>query len=318
MSEQQTKEKAQQLTKREFTAKFGKSPRVCIPSECAFDFFQLNEKLGHKCHGDTVAWLLLKQAELAVQDTNINEEDVKNEEIERKDLEQVWEKYEVNQVWALWDDGVDGMPRVYVRIEKLLLEELKVEVVFLEANAGRDEEKKWLREKELPMACGRFKVGTSTSIVEILDFSYPVNLERGELSKMSKLYVAKGESWVNIFPRDGEIWAVYKDWSANWTLHDLSRARYELVEVVSELPSSESDMTVICLTRVEKTRVEKSGVVFERGYHKGEIMWRQYTGKQLLQFSHRIPASKLKIEELKGVPNEAWKLNPAAVPLHLL
>ncbi|KAL5711409.1 hypothetical protein ACHQM5_021869 [Ranunculus cassubicifolius] len=250
----------------------------------------------------------MRKAETAVESV------IKKKESERNDLEHVCGKYEVNQVWALWDDGVDGMPRVYVRIEKLLLEELKVEVVFLESNARTDgEEKRWLYKKKLPMACGRFKVGTSKSIVEISELSHQVNVERGALSKKDKLYVTRRETWVDIFPRDGEIWAVYKDWNANWTLHDLSRARYELVEVVSELPSEESDMTVVCLTRVGK-----AGAVFGRGYHKGEIKRRKYTGKQLLQFSHRIPASKLKVKVMNGVSNEAWKLSPAAVPHHLL
>ncbi|KAL5724770.1 hypothetical protein ACHQM5_007990 [Ranunculus cassubicifolius] len=305
---QQTKEKSQNLPKKEFKAKFGKFPRIRIPAECAFNFFQLTKNLGYKQGGDTITWLL-KQAEPAVED-NIIEDDLKNKEIERKDLEQFWGKYyKVNQVWALWDDGVDGMPRVYVRIKKLLPEELKIEVAFLEPNARTDEKRKW------PMACGRFKVGTSTSIVEISEFSHQVNLERGELSKMSTLTlnVMKGETWANIFPRDGEIWAVYKDWTANWTLHDFNHARYELVEVVSEFVSKNSDMTVISLFRVGQ-----SGAVFERGYPEGEIKWRKYTVKQHLQFSHRIPASKLKVGEIKGVPNEAWKLNPAAVPLHLL
>ncbi|KAL5711411.1 hypothetical protein ACHQM5_021871 [Ranunculus cassubicifolius] len=309
----------QVLTNKQFKEKFGKLPRVDLPDECAFDFFQLTNSLGHKADGDTntIDWLL-KQAESAIQEV-ISKQEQKKETGKYKSatsngLDQFGGKYQLNQVWAMWDDEVDGMPRVYARIQKLLLAEPKVEVAFLEPEAHTYEEKQWLSEKKLPIACGTFNLSKSTSIIDVSDFSHQVILRKGVPSKGIKIFTnIMEETWVDILPRDGEIWAVFKDWNANWTLHDLSCARYELVEVVSQFPDAKSDMTAICLTRVGK-----SGAVFGRGFHEGEMNLQLYSQKQLLQFSHRIPASKLKVEKMEGVPNVAWELNPAAVPLHLL
>ncbi|KAL5711407.1 hypothetical protein ACHQM5_021867 [Ranunculus cassubicifolius] len=285
--------------------------RVKLPDECAFDFFELTKKLGHKSDGDTIAWLL-KQAESAVEGL-IGKQDKKIEEKktgELSDVEKFCGKYEVDQVWAVWDDEVDGMPRVYVRIEKLLLDELKVEVCFLKARACTDEEKEWLCEKKLPMACGKFKVATLTSIVDVSDFSHRVDLGgEGATDRMCKIFSKEGTTWAYIVPRGGEIWAVFKDWNANWTSRDFHHARYELVEVLDEFHTEYSVMKVICLTRVGESKD-----VFERDFPR----WRRYKRKQVLQFSHRIPASKLKVGEIEGVSNETWKLNPAAVPRHLV
>lgn len=52
-------------------------------------------------------------------------------------------------------------------------------------------------------------------------FSYPVG---------AKFTGKKGECV--IIPRLGEIWAVYKNWRAGWTVQDFKKCEYELVTIL--------------------------------------------------------------------------------------
>lgn len=270
--------------KKEFRERFGRAfrSRVRVPDGYVPKFLHLKEQLGHKSDQETVEWLM-NQAAPAPRQEGGKESDPIN----------VNSTYQVNQVWALWDDHVDGMPRSYARIHKLFLEDLEAQVVFLEPVPTTDDETQWSLDSSLPMACGTFKEGASTTTVDIFAFSHQVNIGEG---------LSVGRIFHRIFPHKGEVWAVFKDWNINWTLHDfMARTRYEFVEVESYVCEG-NGVAGVCLTRVGLI-----GYVFKR--HGKNV---QFFGKELLRFSHRVPASKLRGED------ECWELNPAALPLYLL
>ncbi|KAL5717368.1 hypothetical protein ACHQM5_010381 [Ranunculus cassubicifolius] len=302
------KHKSEKMIKNKvFKALFGKSRQIRLTEDSASIFFQLSKALGYQnCDGKTISWLM-KQAQPAVQaaiaGTSTSSSSSTREEANGSTkLEEI--KRGKNQIWALCDE-VDGMPRLYAKMSNLLLGELKAEVTFLEPEPTTEKERKWLLEKKLPMACGRFKESTSTTAMEISEFSYPINCK--EVSSDT------GSSFYNIIPQKEQVWAVFKDWNVNWTLHDYMKCtRYEIVEVVSDL-CEQSEIKTVCLERAGG-----SGTVFERKKQNGRIISRSFLKTELLQFSHRVPASKLKKEELGGHPGESWELNCAALPLNLL
>ncbi|KAL5717470.1 hypothetical protein ACHQM5_010464 [Ranunculus cassubicifolius] len=279
---------------------FGKTCQIQLKDgNSASVFNQLTKKLGHRnSDGNTISWLM-KQAEPAVQAVIAGTyENTKLEEISSGS----------NKIWAFCDE-VDGMPRLYAKMKNLFLEELKAEVTFLEPDPVNENERKWFLENNLPMACGRFKESTLTTAMEISEFSHAINCVEEKLSNTEAIY--------NIFPKKGEVWAVFKDWNVNWTFHDYTRCTgYEMVEVVSDL-CEQSGIRTVCLDRVGGI-----GTVFEKKKSKGGVVCKSFLRTELLQFSHRfshrVPALKLKGEELDGVLCELWKLDSAAVPLNLL
>ncbi|KAF5199342.1 Dnaj heat shock n-terminal domain-containing protein [Thalictrum thalictroides] len=306
--QQQAPKKKNSKRKRKRSEKvLGKGPLVRVPYHCRSTFFRLNQRLGHENEGETIAWLL-KQSEhavCAVLGTNLlwrkptTKCEQNNSPFNDLDGFNVKKNFGLNQIWALWHD-VDGMPRLYARIHQVFPAELKVEVALLEPQPTTNEETQWFVEKHLPVACGTFKEAKLTTTTDVSAFSHQVNCRRP----------SRKRSCYNIFPRKGEIWAVFKDWDISWTLHDLmSDTQYEMVEVLSDICEATGSF-VIGLTRLGEHED-----VFERQLHEGHVLSKQFSGKELLRFSHRVPASKVTGE---GIPTGSWKLNSAALPHQLL
>ncbi|KAF8400056.1 hypothetical protein HHK36_015931 [Tetracentron sinense] len=209
--------------------------------------------------------------------------------------------YELDQIWALYDD-LDGMPRSYARINRFIPTELKLEVTLLEPHAVAEEELQWVMEENLPMSCGTFRSSTSTIIKEMPLFSHQVVCGEGKTVR---------RSFYKIFPRKGEIWAIYRDWDPNWTHTDIkNNLHYRMIEVVSDY-TEESGVTVAGIIRVEGFRT-----IYQRHLHDGFGLFKQFSRRQLLRFSHRVPAVRLSGYEKNGVPTGSWKLNSAAVVTH--
>ncbi|KAF8400058.1 hypothetical protein HHK36_015933 [Tetracentron sinense] len=209
--------------------------------------------------------------------------------------------YELDQIWALYDD-LDGMPRSYARINRFIPTELKLEVTLLEPHAMIEEELQWVMEENLPMSCGTFRSSTSTIIKEMPLFSHQVVCGEGKTVR---------RSFYKIFPRKGEIWPIYRDWDPNWTHLDFkNHLHYRMVEVVSDY-TEESGVTVAGIIRVEGFRT-----VYQRHLHDGFGLFKQFSRRELLLFSHRVPAVRLSGYEKNGVPTGSWELNSTVLVTH--
>ncbi|XP_068660516.1 uncharacterized protein [Aristolochia californica] len=213
------------------------------------------------------------------------------------ELDRVESKFEANQVWALYDTN-DGMPRFYARIKKVFLPNFKVQFTWLEPNPTNKDEIAW-NEVELPIACGIFKHGDSdTSVVQSM-FSYVVSWEK----------VARGS--YKIFPRKGDVWALYKDWDISWSSDPgkHKKFKYEIVEVISDF-DEETGVEVIYLVKV-KDFVS----LFQRITVKAESF--KIPPQELLRFSHKIPSYRMTGKEGKDIPGGCFELDPASMPLGL-
>ncbi|KAK9120216.1 hypothetical protein Scep_018309 [Stephania cephalantha] len=334
------KKKTASLAKQNFRDRHvtidGKSRRIRLPAKCAATVFQLTRELGHRSDGETIEWLI-RQAESAVNSVigsktgnsemgllmdveesrsfgNVElmggetasfdgENVIDGGILESEDVVgfQSWKNFGVNEIWALYNDEMDGMPRLYARVQRLLPAELMVEVALLEPYPFEGEEFQWVVEKNLPMACGAFREAALTITKEAMAFSHQVLFEQCELDM---------EPFYRIFPRKGEVWAIYSDWNINWTLSDMkNHAQFKMVEIVSNF-REDSGVLVVGLERVEG-----HGVIFQRELQELLGLSQQLSGNELLRFSHRVPASKISGAEMDGIPDGSWKLDPAAVAL---
>lgn len=202
----------------------------------------------------------------------------------------------VGQVWACYDT-IDSMPRFYAQIKKVCSPGFKLRFTWLEADPQSQDETDWVN-KGLPVGCGRFVPGETDETSDRLTFSHQIHFVKG---------LGRG-SYV-IYPKRGEIWALFKDWDIKWSSDSENHKRYvfRIVEILSDFTDDTSDMKVSYLTKLK-------GFVslFERT--RGAAAELLIPSTDLLRFSHRIPSFKMDGTEREGVPQGSYELDPAALP----
>ncbi|KAJ0080618.1 hypothetical protein Patl1_23438 [Pistacia atlantica] len=198
------------------------------------------------------------------------------------------DKFQVDQIWALYNDR-DRMPKRYAQVKKIeSTPSFRLHVSMLEAcSLPKDS---WQ-----PVCCGAFKVKTGrTSILPSSAFSHRLKAE------------SVGRSRIEIYPRKGEVWAVYKNWNAEPTCSDQDKCECDIVEVLEDHEQSTKVVLLTCvngpqsLYRAPRSQRTKTGLM-------------EIPRADVARFSHQIPAFQLPGErdnQLKGY----WKLDPLAIP----
>ncbi|URE10020.1 hypothetical protein MUK42_32918 [Musa troglodytarum] len=146
-----------------------------------------------------------------------------------------------------------------------------VSVIFIESHPMIDEEIQWV-EENLPLACGIFRAGNVG------------NLDMSRFSHLVKYGRSKKQSFYRIFPKKGEIWAVYKNWNNNQKDFDFVGYLCQVVEILSDF-SEESGTSISSLVEVEGCMTFSV-----RKLHEGFQLTKQLQRLEMLVFSHRIPA----------------------------
>lgn len=212
------------------------------------------------------------------------------------DADKAKEKFQVGQIWALYSDE-DGMPKYYGQIRKIdVSPAFGLRVSWLgscypsENFIGRSKDK-------MPIGCGRFKLKKSEYQTYDCSDSFS-HLVRAEPAGRKNEY--------NILPRTGEVWALYRNWSADVKDSDLRNCDYDIVEVL-EANDSQTDALVLC-------RVDGFSSVFKPQVQEGSTIGKSIPHTELLKFSHQIPAFRLS-EEIGGMLRGCWELDPAAMPV---
>lgn len=147
----------------------------------------------------------------------------------------------------------------------------------------------------MPFGCGIFKLSKAKQEYKPDTFSHILDLQTTG---------KKGE--FAIFPKKGEVWALYKDWNLKLKFLDLEHFEYEVAEVLDV-----DDQTV----KVLPLQHANGRVYVFKGWDSGITV--SILRKELLQFSHRVPSFRL-TNELNGTLSGYWELDPAAVPPTLL
>ncbi|KAG6513532.1 uncharacterized protein LOC121969535 [Zingiber officinale] len=200
--------------------------------------------------------------------------------------------FKVDQVWAVYDER-DAMPRSYAKVT-YIVSPCTVCVAFLEPNPMLDEEIRWV-EENLPCACGIFRVGREAHL-DISRFSHRVNFD-----------ISKKKSFYRIFPKEGEIWALYRNWNKSWRSSDFLHYKCRVVEILSDF--SESGISIRSLVEVDGYMT-----FFTKQLDDGFQLTKQLNRVEMLSFSHRIPAYSVVDIKNNAIPQGSWHLEPDALP----
>ncbi|KAI4369418.1 hypothetical protein MLD38_017858 [Melastoma candidum] len=223
---------------------------------------------------------------------------------EFSDFDKLRGDFAADQVWACYDHV--GMPRYYARIKKVLSPGFKLQFVWLECMPKSEAELDWCR-KVLPVACGYYRTGSTEETDDSFIFSHQIHC--------LKVPRKPGERVVcyTIYPRRGEIWAIFKNWDINWASDPRKHSpyRYEYVEVLSDF-DKDSGVEVACLYKVrgfvslyQRADVANAGEGANDLYH--------IPPNEKYRFSHQVPSFKMTGEERTDVPPGSFELDPASL-----
>ncbi|XP_073148493.1 uncharacterized protein [Henckelia pumila] len=216
------------------------------------------------------------------------------------DQDRLEECFKPKQIWALYDEE-DGMPRLYCLIREVIsLNPFKIHISYL--NSRSDSEfgsVNWL-DSGFTKSCGSFRVFYSEMVEQVNIFSHLLRREK-----------AGRGGCVRVYPRGGDIWAVYRNWSPDWnrtTPHNV-RHQYEMVEVMEDY-SEDHGVWVTPLVKLDGFKT-----VYQRNTNSNAVRW--IPRREMLRFSHQVPSCPLKVEGT-NLPEGCWDLDPAATPDELL
>lgn len=203
-----------------------------------------------------------------------------------------------NEIWASYDI-LAGLPRVYYMIDKVLsLDPFKLCITRLttsRTNSGPTSSS-WLGSQR---TCGVFRAGDSHICFSPYSFSHKMEAVKGD----------QGEFL--IYPRTGEVWAMYRNWPSEWNYLEGNRAdKYDVVEVV-EGYTEEYGVRVVPLMKVAGF-----SSVFRHYLGPKEII--SFSKVELAKFSHQIPSYLLTGKDAADELGGCRQLDPASTPLHLL
>ncbi|XP_038995110.1 uncharacterized protein LOC120119372 [Hibiscus syriacus] len=204
--------------------------------------------------------------------------------------------FSVGQIWALYDT-LDAMPRFYALIRKIFSSGFKLRITWLEPDPDDANEIGWVNEG-LPVSCGKFKLGASENTDNRLMFSHLLYCEKGTCRDTYK-----------IFPRKGETWALFKNWSIDWKSGACTdqKFEYEFVEILSDAAES-AGIQVAYLTKV------KGFVSVFCPMSKNGVATFLIPPNELFMFSHKVPSFVLTGDERQGLPKGSFELDTASLP----
>lgn len=211
------------------------------------------------------------------------------------------ECFKPKQIWALYDEE-DGMPRLYCLIREIIsVNPFKIHISYLSSKTDSEfGSVNWLH-AGFTKSCGNFRSLSSDVVDQVNIFSHV----------LSRVKAGRG-GCVRIYPKCGDIWAVYRNWSTDWnrSTPDEVRHQYDMVEVLDDY----SEELGVCVSPLIKLDGFKT--VYKMNADKSAIRW--IPRREMLCFSHQVPSWLLKGKEASNLPERCWDLDPAATPDELL
>ncbi|KAL2341177.1 hypothetical protein Fmac_009117 [Flemingia macrophylla] len=201
------------------------------------------------------------------------------------------------QIWAIYDT-LDGMPRFYAVIRKVLAPGFKLQITWFEPDPDGKDEFQWF-DKQMPIACGKYILGMTEFTEDHLMFSHQISCDKID----RRTY--------KIYPRKGETWAMFKNWDIKWHMDPESHRQYgfEFVEILSDYVEGVG----VVVAYLAKLRGFVSLFSQIEGYKRTS----QIPSAELFRFSHRVPSFKMTGRERVGVPVGSYELDPVALPLNI-
>lgn len=224
--------------------------------------------------------------------------DVPDPEFYDFDNDRIEESFGEDQVWAVYDEN-DGMPRIYALIHSVSKGPFRVQISWLNAkSSSKLGAMNWI-ESGFHKTCGDFRAGKCEENNRLNIFSHKV------------LHWTKGNRGVyQIFPKKGDIWAIYRNWSDDWNITtslEIIR-KYDLVQVVEDYTENVG-VRVAPLVKVPGFRS-----VFRQ--QQGDV--RTIPKQEIFRLSHQVVSYLITGNERANAPEGCLELDPAALPMELL
>ncbi|KAM7269088.1 hypothetical protein ACFE04_024585 [Oxalis oulophora] len=217
------------------------------------------------------------------------------------DRDRIEHSFGENQVWAAYDDD-DGMPRYYAMIHSVIsLEPFKMRISWLNSKTNTEfGPLNWVS-SGFTKTCGDFRVGKHVINTSLNSFSHKVDR-----------WVKGTRGLIQIYPKKGDVWALYRNWSTEWNelTADEVIHKYDMVEVLEDY-SEELGVRVAPLTKVAGFKT-----IFHRHLDSEQV--KTIPREEMFRFSHQVPSYLFTGQEESNAPKGCRELDPAAIPLELL
>ncbi|KAF2311508.1 hypothetical protein GH714_024460 [Hevea brasiliensis] len=155
-----------------------------------------------------------------------------------------------NQVWAAYDDD-DGMPRYYAMIHSVIsTKPFRMQISWLNSKNNRElGPLNWIG-SGFYKTSGVFWIGKHEVSESLNSFSHKVKWAKGT------------RGTVQIYPRRGDVWALYRNWSPDWNelTPDEVIHKYDMVEVLEDY-DEERGVTVLLLLKLLVSRQCFAGIL---------------------------------------------------------
>ncbi|XP_047956727.1 uncharacterized protein LOC125202382 [Salvia hispanica] len=205
-----------------------------------------------------------------------------------------------NQVWAAYDDD-DGMPRYYAMIHRVISRiPFKMQISWLNSKSTSEfGSLDWVA-SGFTKTTGNFRAGKFVVSERLNSFSHPVKWKKG----------LRGV--IHILPIKGEVWALYRNWSADWDENtpDETIHKYDLVVVLKDY-NEDTGVLVAPLVKV-------AGFTSVFNQLPDQRRIKTIPRGEMFRFSHQVPFHFLNGVETENAPKNCYELDPAALPLELL
>lgn len=207
-------------------------------------------------------------------------------------------KFKKGQVWALYDDP-HGLPRLYAAIENVISQNpLKVIIRWLHSDSNEEfGPMEWIS-SGFQKTSGVFVKGKRELVDAELCFSHIVSCK----------VVNRGIT--HIYPKKGDVWAVYKNWSPEWdvSVHHSPEVfnQFNIVEALHDY-SEETGITVAPLIKVPGFKS-----VMKR--NADPALHITFPKHEIFRLSHQVPFCLLTEENYPGAPRECIEIDLGAVP----
>ncbi|PSR95948.1 Chaperone protein like [Actinidia chinensis var. chinensis] len=210
------------------------------------------------------------------------------------DKDRIEKCFSGNQVWAVYDDD-DGMPRYYAFIRRVISKRpFEIELSWLNAKSNAElGPLNWVGSGFIKTS-GDFRLGKYKFFNCLNSFSHVVKWNKGKRGSFQ------------IFPKKGDAWALYSNWSPEWNGFTLNEVihKYEMVEVLEDY-NEERGVIVAPLVKVAGFKS-----VFCQNLETEEK--KTIPREEMFRFSHQVPSYVFPGQEANR------ELDPAAMPLELL
>ncbi|WCJ36449.1 DNAJ heat shock N-terminal domain-containing protein [Euphorbia peplus] len=205
-----------------------------------------------------------------------------------------------NQVWAAYDND-DGMPRFYAMIHCVIsMKPLRMRISWLNTKNNRElSPLNWIGSGFFKTS-GIFWIGKHEVNRSLNSFSHKVKWAKDK------------RGFVTIYPRKGDVWAMYSHWSPDWNAEtpDELIHKYSMVEILEDY-TEEEGVSVAPLIKVAGFKT-----VFCR--HPDSSTTKAIPKAELFRLSHQVPSHVLTGNEGRDVPKGCLELDPASMSLELL